>query len=178
MYSIIRCIRVAAVPVMLLALGCSSTTSTPNPVEEQPKPISEKMEPNAKIEAEVPEASVTLAPVYFDTDVAALRPEAIDTLKGYAKAILEHPEWGALEIEGHCDERGADAYNLALGQRRAAAVKRHLVNMGVPDSRLTTRTFGSRKPVVRGHDEGAWRYNRRSELLFEVGEVLASNQPD
>ena len=87
--------------------------------------------------------------------------------------FLDHPEWGMVEIEGHCDERGSDAHNLALGKRRAAAVERHLVDMGVPRSRIATHTFGSDRPAARGHGEGAWRRNRRAEL--RVQDSLASN---
>jgi peptidoglycan-associated lipoprotein len=69
-----------------------------------------------------------------------------------------------LNIEGHCDERGSDEYNLALGGHRAAVVKRYLLDLEVPAARLTTHTYGEEKPVVAGHDERAWRYNRRSEV--------------
>jgi peptidoglycan-associated lipoprotein len=71
-------------------------------------------------------------------------------------------------IDGHCDERGSDQYNRALGRRRAAAVERYLVDMGVPSARVATRTFGEDRPAVSGHDESAWSYNRRSELQVEV----------
>jgi peptidoglycan-associated lipoprotein len=111
---------------------------------------------------------VTLEPVYFDTDQAVLRLGSLDLLRGYAQSILDHPEWGLVTIDGHCDERGSDEHNSALGRRRAAAVERYLVEMGVPPARVTTRTFGSDRPAVLGHDERAWNYNRRSELQVEV----------
>ena len=175
---IVRSLHLAVIPALIVALGCTSTSSTPEPTdtqatethatETQAMPVSEMND--AKVE--ITEVSTALAPVYFDTDLAVLRPEALDALERYAKSILDHPEWGVLKIDGHCDERGSDAYNLALGKRRAAAVERHLVHMGVPASRLATRSFGARNPALRGHDEGSWRYNRRSEL--HVGDVLAS----
>jgi peptidoglycan-associated lipoprotein len=71
---------------------------------------------------------------------------------------------GTVTIEGHCDERGSEEYNLALGDRRASGVKQYLVDLGVPASRLRTVSFGEAKPAVVGHDESAWRYNRRSEF--------------
>ena len=71
---------------------------------------------------------------------------------------------GVITIEGHCDERGSEEYNLALGERRASGVKRYLVDLGVPASRLRTVSFGEAKPAVVGHDESAWRYNRRAEF--------------
>ena len=69
-----------------------------------------------------------------------------------------------MTIEGHCDERGSEEYNLALGERRANAVKRYMVDLGVPSSQLRTVSFGEAKPAVVGHDESAWRYNRRTEF--------------
>ena len=71
-----------------------------------------------------------------------------------------------MQVEGHADERGTTDYNLALGQRRADTVKRHLVAKGVSPSRLATRSMGEERPVSRGHDEGAWSKNRRVELRF------------
>ena len=102
--------------------------------------------------------------VYFDTDDASLRSDAREKLAEAARSILVHPEWGVLTIEGHCDERGGEVYNQALGDRRARAVERFLVEQGVPTERLETRSYGFTQPAVVGHDERAWRYNRRSEL--------------
>jgi peptidoglycan-associated lipoprotein len=97
-----------------------------------------------------------------------LRADARASLEARAEAIQQHPELGVVTIQGHCDERGSDEYNLALGKKRAAAVKRYLVDLGVPASRLETVTFGESRPAVPGHDEKAWRYNRRSELTSEA----------
>ncbi len=170
--SLLRLRHLAIAPVLIIALGCSSTSSSvPEQTEPQPTPVSDTKDSRADIST----VSAKLEPVYFDTAVAELGMEAVNTLRGYAKSILDHPEWGVLRIEGHCDERGSDEYNLALGKRRAAAVKRRLIEMGVAPSRLATRTFGEQKPAVRGHDERAWRQNRRSELRVE--DVLASIAP-
>jgi len=169
MSSIIRSLHLAVALALVVALGCTTTSSAPESTETQSTPVSETKNSSVKV-SEVP---ASLAPLYFDTDLATLRPKARDGLKNYAKSILDHPEWGVLRIDGHCDERGSDEYNLALGKARAAAVERYLVDMGVPPSRLATRTFGEERPAVRGHDEGAWRYNRRAELRREDG--LASS---
>ena len=120
----------------------------------------------------------SLDPVYFDTDQAVLRTDARRPLKARAEDIRQHPEWGVVTIQGHCDERGSDAYNMALGMRRAAAVERHLLDVGVPQSRLATQTFGSRAPAASGHDESAWRHNRRSELRTENVLVSARRRSD
>jgi peptidoglycan-associated lipoprotein len=110
--------------------------------------------------------------VYFDTNRATLRAESRDALNEHAKLIIDHPEWGVLRIDGHCDERGSDPHNLALGRARARVVELYLLDLGVTPSRLATSSFGSGQPAVRGHDEGAWRYNRRTEL--RSGKGLAS----
>jgi len=101
--------------------------------------------------------------VYFNYDRYEIRSDARDALKGNADSIRAHADWGVVTVEGHCDERGSEEYNLALGERRANAVKRYMVDLGVPSSRLRTVSFGEAKPAVVGHDESAWRYNRRSE---------------
>jgi peptidoglycan-associated lipoprotein len=153
---------VLAFAPLLVALGCASGgSSTPTPTATAPDP--------APAQAQVKDpkpvgVALSLESIYFDTDRAQLRPEAREMLKRYGEQILSHPEWGVLTIEGHCDERGSDEYNLALGERRAAVVERYLLDLGVPASRLNIRSFGEEKPAVAGHDEGAWRYNRRSEI--------------
>lgn len=105
-----------------------------------------------------------LGAVYFDYDRSTLRPDAADTLKGHAEAIRGFPDWAHVTVEGHCDERGTEEYNLALGRRRADAVKRYLVTLGVPEDRLRTVSYGELQPAATGHDETAWRENRRAEF--------------
>ena len=106
----------------------------------------------------------TLSAVYFDYDRSTLRSDAAGQLKGHADTIRAFPEWAYVTIQGHCDERGTEEYNLALGDRRADAVKRYLVTLGVPVERLRTVSYGELKPGVVGHDESAWRQNRRAEF--------------
>ncbi len=106
----------------------------------------------------------SLQRVYFDYDAFTIRSDAKPALRDNTQAIGDHEEWGVITIEGHCDERGSEEYNLALGERRANGVKRYLVDLGVPSSRLRTVSFGEVKPSVMGHDESAWRHNRRSDF--------------
>jgi peptidoglycan-associated lipoprotein len=155
-----RLTALATVGTLALALGCASTATRDMP--PSPPPAATQQDAGAVTLRQA--GAPALAPVYFDTDLALLREDTRRTLDGHAKAILANPEWGTLTIEGHCDERGSDEYNLALGGRRAAAVKRYLTDLGVPAARLATHTFGEEKPAVAGHDESAWRHNRRSEL--------------
>ena len=105
-----------------------------------------------------------LETVFFDYDRSAIRSDARPTIGSNAAAIEEHPEWKEIILEGHCDERGSEEYNMALGERRAGAVKRYLVNLGIPASRITTLTFGESRPAMPGQDESNWRYNRRVEF--------------
>ena len=105
-----------------------------------------------------------LEPVYFDYDRAMIRDDQKPTLRSNSSAIAGGRSWRAVVVEGHCDERGSEEYNLALGERRANAVKQYLVNLGVSGSGLDTVSFGESKPAVQGHDESAWRWNRRAEF--------------
>jgi peptidoglycan-associated lipoprotein len=111
-----------------------------------------------------PERVPELSSVYFDYDRSDIRADARPTLKSNAQAIQSHSEWRSITLEGHCDERGSEEYNLALGERRATAAKRYLVDLGVPATKLVTVSFGESTPAVQGHDESAWRWNRRVEF--------------
>src|SRR5262245_16037804 len=110
--------------------------------------------------------AIGLETVYFDYDSYQIRDDAKPLLKGNAQTIKGKPNWPTVVIEGYCDERGSEEYNLALGQRRAEQVKRYLVDLGVPATRLDTVSFGESQPAVQGHDESAWKYNRRTEFAL------------
>jgi peptidoglycan-associated lipoprotein len=100
--------------------------------------------------------------VHFAFDSAQLDESARGELKGAASCLAEKRPADVL-VEGHCDERGTSAYNLALGNKRAAAVKGYLADLGVA-APMKTISFGKELPAVQGHDEAAWRENRRAEL--------------
>jgi len=110
--------------------------------------------------------AIGLETIYFDFDSYQIRDDAKPLLKGNARTIKGKTNWPTVVIEGHTDERGSEEYNLALGQRRAEQVKRYLVDLGVPASRLDTVSFGESQPAVQGHDESAWKYNRRTEFAL------------
>ena len=105
-----------------------------------------------------------LQTIYFDYDRHAIRVDSKSALGANADAIKSNAGWGGVTVEGHCDERGSEEYNLALGERRANAVRRYLIDLGVDGSRLQSVSFGEARPAIPGHDENAWRYNRRSEF--------------
>jgi peptidoglycan-associated lipoprotein len=157
----------AALPIALvLSAGCTSTSPAPDlGAQEVSEPVLETSDTDS---VSAPQVAVALEPVYFDTNEAMLRADDRDLLKRHAESILGHPEWGVVTIGGHCDERGSDEYNRALGRRRAEAVENYLEVLGVPATRVTSRTFGEDRPAVLGHGESAWSYNRRSEFRIET----------
>jgi peptidoglycan-associated lipoprotein len=109
-----------------------------------------------------PPAACTIARVHFAFDSIALDAASREELKA-AAACLAQKRPTTLLIEGHCDERGTTAYNLALGGRRAAAVRSYLADLGV-SAQMETISFGKELPAVQGNGEAAWRENRRAEL--------------
>jgi len=125
--------------------------------EAAPPPAME--EPMATMPADVSE----LGTVYFDFDKYDLRPDARDTLAANAE-WLKSNSGIQIQIEGHCDERGTVEYNLALGERRANAVKSYLVSLGVDDARLFTISYGEEMPADPGHNQEAWAKNRRAQF--------------
>jgi peptidoglycan-associated lipoprotein len=104
-----------------------------------------------------------LESIYFDFDSSAIRSDQRGVLQKNVSKV--DASWKMITIEGHCDERGSEEYNLALGERRAAAVRQYLVDSGVSAGKLDTVSFGEAKPSVQGHDESAWRWNRRAEFV-------------
>jgi peptidoglycan-associated lipoprotein len=104
--------------------------------------------------------------VYFDFDKATLDYQAQELLKQKAMWLRDFPDANVV-IEGHCDERGTNAYNLALGERRAESAKAFLVNLGISGARLTTISYGEEKPVDMGHNEESWAKNRRAAFALE-----------
>jgi peptidoglycan-associated lipoprotein len=101
--------------------------------------------------------------VYFAYDSSQLDPTALATLKQNAETIKQMPN-ALIQLEGHCDERGTQEYNLALGERRAMAVRDYLIRLGISGDRLVTISYGEEDPVDPGHNEAAWAKNRRVEF--------------
>lgn len=99
--------------------------------------------------------------VFFAFNKSNLSPTARATLQRQAAWLKAHPQV-TIRIEGNCDERGTQEYNLALGNRRAHAAKAYLVNLGIASSRITTISYGKERPVALGHNEAAWAQNRNA----------------
>jgi len=102
--------------------------------------------------------------VLFDFDRSVIRTDARAVLQAKAEYMKGNPAVRVV-IEGHCDERGSRAYNLALGDRRAKAAKRYLIQLGIAASRMKTVSFGKNRPVCRRHNETCWQKNRRAHFV-------------
>lgn len=103
--------------------------------------------------------------IFFDYDRYDIRPDARETLRANARAFAERPQL-RFTIEGHCDERGSERYNLALGDRRANAAKAFLVEQGIAADRIETVTFGKSQPFCTESNEACWQQNRRAHFVL------------
>ena len=112
-------------------------------------------------------ASADLKDVHFDFDKYDIRPEDARILDADAVWLKSRPNDLVL-IEGHCDERGTNEYNLALGERRARAAMNYLVGQGVQARRITLISYGKERPACTAHDESCWALNRRAHLLVKA----------
>jgi peptidoglycan-associated lipoprotein len=101
--------------------------------------------------------------VYFDYDSAQINESERSKIESVASSMKGGS--GQVIVEGNCDERGSTEYNLALGERRALAIRAYLVGLGVDGARVQTKSYGEEKPVDPGHDESAWSKNRRGEFV-------------
>lgn len=138
----------AAVAALMLMAACSSS-------QEAAAPVSATVTPGsvADFKQNVGDR------VYFDFDQSSVREDGRQTLNRQAAWLAKYTNY-PVTIEGKCDERGTREYNLALGERRANAVKQYLISQGVPAARVKTISYGKERPEVVGSDEGAWARNR------------------
>lgn len=118
------------------------------------------------LEADCPAGGGKLAPAYFELGQAVLTPEAMASLEGDASCIRRRG-FATVVIEGNCDDRGSEETNLQLGQRRAEAVRKYLVDRGIDAKALQTLNLGEDRPVCTEQEEACWRRNRRADVLAE-----------
>ncbi len=111
-------------------------------------------------------SSAGLSPIYYNFDESAIRPDMVDRMVNNA-SFLKELSSAKVVVEGNCDERGTNEYNLALGQRRALTAKKYLVNMGVAASRIRAVSYGEERPLFLGQDEQSFAQNRRSDFVLE-----------
>ena len=174
---------IARLAVMLfvltfLAAGCakkpateeSAVTEQPTQIEQQqPAGVEEQAVTDTGYDAAAAARSAEraaakgLEPIHFDFDQYVLTDTAKSTLVNNAGLLRSAPAVKIL-IEGHCDERGSDEYNLALGEKRALATKNYLVSLGVVVERMSTISYGEEMPIDPAHDKAAWAKNRRANF--------------
>ena len=149
---------------LVLATGCSTPKKgSKSGVDLGSTPVDERpLELNADSDSGKAGGIQT---VFFDFNSSALRSDTRGVLEANAEFLKAN---GSVEVqvEGHCDERGGVQYNLALGEKRAKAVKNYLVNLGVSSSRITTISLGKERPIAFGHDEDSWSQNRRGNFVI------------
>jgi peptidoglycan-associated lipoprotein len=176
-------ISLAIVPAMfLLLVGCSSTAEkaeAPTAAEVPPSPAPEAtpaaesgsgeaqaVEEQAPVDPfEDPSNPLSKHTVFFDFDSSVINDDAMAIVRAHADYMVANG--GAMmTVEGHCDERGTREYNIALGERRADAVRRALIANGVSSSQVNVISYGEERPAAMGHNESAWSQNRRGEMVY------------
>jgi len=155
-------LKVAGLLLVASTLAACSTTEPPTAPVTPTQPSASAIKPGTAEDFRVNVGDT----VFFDLDQHALRADAQVVLQKQAAWLQKFPAV-KLVVEGHCDERGTREYNLALGERRANAVRNYLTSLGIPAARVQTISFGKEKPVVVGSNEQSWAQNRRGVLAID-----------
>jgi peptidoglycan-associated lipoprotein len=147
---------------MPAAGGTSASGTTPSwTPEANPTPSLE-----VQSSADVYNKQGVLRRIHFETNKWDILPGDRAILKENAAWLLAHTQF-KVTVEGHCDERNTEAYNLALGERRANAAKEYLIGLGVPADKIQTVSYGKSRPLCTEHDESCWQQNRRDEFVLQ-----------
>lgn len=136
--------------------------------DEQTKPIDKDRDDeftSAEIREIIRKLQEEIGDIHFDYDKYDIRQNDIPTLKKVASALQKYPKLRVI-IEGHCDERGTNEYNFALGQKRANSAKQYLITLGVSSSRIDIISYGEEKPLCSEQNETCWQKNRRAHFVF------------
>jgi peptidoglycan-associated lipoprotein len=160
-----RTATVPDVPTTVTTATEARVTQPPDFVTEPPRVTEDVLPSNVEELNRVAQQRGFIADAFFNYDEAALSSDAQAALTTSASWLKKNPQY-ALLIEGHCDERGTEQYNLALGDRRANIAKEYIVTLGVDGSRIRTVSYGEERPFDPGHDESAWSKNRRAHLVL------------
>jgi len=145
------------------AVPAQATSTSKGKPATAAKPKAPASSLEARREGKAPVAG-PLKDIYFDFDRYDLKPDARATLKGNADWLKANPSARA-EIEGHCDERGTNEYNLALGAKRAQAARDYLITLGIAKGRLSTKSYGEELPVCKEQNEACWQKNRHDRFV-------------
>jgi peptidoglycan-associated lipoprotein len=172
-----KAVPVAARPLQPVPVAAAPQTTTVPPssgaVASQGRPAVQSSRPTGLTPEDRTELNGRLAHLedaLFDYDKSTIRADAASALKedvGVIRTILAKDPNEKLRIEGHCDERGSDEYNLALGDKRADAVREFFETMGVPQAQLTVISYGKEKPVCTEQSEDCWQKNRRAHIVAQ-----------
>ena len=166
---------------LLVTAGCCTKKPAPTPAPEvkvEPTPVPVPVPTEAPIVAPVAEPVAETLPadlaelnkkgylkdVFFDYDQYDIRADQRDALAANAEWLKKWPTV-KIQVEGHCDERGSNKYNMALGDKRANAARDYLVSLDIDASRISTLSYGEERPFDTGHDEAAWAQNRRGHFV-------------
>lgn len=170
-------VAVATPPTPAPAAQTPSTPRATPPARRQAAPTRQAAAqqpaprvPSAATKARIDELLAKIEDAYFDYDKHTLRPDAITALQADSTELRDilkdYPDY-KLTIEGHCDERGSEEYNVALGDQRARAAKDYLTMVGIPSDQLTLVSYGKEHPVCSDHDEACWQKNRRIHIVAQ-----------
>jgi peptidoglycan-associated lipoprotein len=157
----------AIVIVLALALSaCAKKKTTPIEEPPPPAPVIEQPVTPPPPPPVVEEKPVSLEDVFFDFDKFSIKSEYRSVLTRNAEILAANPNKRVL-VQGHCDERGTNEYNMALGEKRAKAVVDFYTNYGIAPSRITWISYGEEKPFAAGSNEAAWAQNRRAHMIVQ-----------
>lgn len=162
-----RWLVVALVAILLVFAACAKKATTPvkevapPPAIEQPAPPTAPPAPPA-----VEKKEIVLQDIFFDFDRYNIKDEYKSVLSRNAELLLANPDKNIL-VEGHCDERGTNEYNMALGEKRAKAVVEFYKSYGIPADRISWISYGEERPFALGHNEEAWAQNRRAHMVVK-----------
>lgn len=154
----------------LLLVGCSSTPLADKPVDAA-TPTSDArtvgtVTAQSTLAPEVAEDALAKRSIYFDYDDSLLNGAAKPVIEAHGKYLAANKA-RKIVIQGNTDERGGAEYNLALGQKRAEAVRKSLALLGVAESQMESVSFGEEKPKAAGNDESSWAENRRADIVYQ-----------
>jgi len=152
---------------MIALTGCGSDKQTDQAMKVEPKPAAAApMESLDSKPLGISEGRTTegMLPVYFDFDSSDVRKDQVSRIQVNADFINKNAKY-EIRIEGNCDPRGTNEYNMALGERRAQVAKKYLVNLGVSEARLSTISYGEERLLLQGQDETSWAQNRRDDFV-------------